>query len=127
MDDKSNGFQLESSHIRSAPMLSRLCLVLAIATLYLTSIGTDVVEQGNRRQVDPHWLRGNSYFKIGWHWLRKALVQGWNLPTTVGLKSASDLDPCSPSKSQTANRKSLYFKCTTVDCAIPLEQRLSTA
>ncbi|MBW4471554.1 MAG: hypothetical protein KME45_14275 [Stenomitos rutilans HA7619-LM2] len=48
-------------------MLSRLGLVLAIATLYLTSIGTTVVEQGNRCQVDPHWFRGNSYFKIGWH------------------------------------------------------------
>jgi hypothetical protein len=127
LDDKSNGFQLESSHIRSAPMLSRLCLVLAIATLYLTSIGTTVVEQGNRRQVDPHWFRGNSYFKIGWHWLRKALVQGWNLPTTLELKSALDPAACIASLSQAVNRKPLYFKCTTVDCAIPLEQRLSTA
>ena len=32
LDDKSNGFELESSMIRSAPSLSRLCLVLAIAT-----------------------------------------------------------------------------------------------
>ncbi len=126
LDDKSNGFQLESSHIRSAPMLSRLCLVLAIATLYLTSIGTTVVEQGNRRQVDPHWLRGNSYFKIGWHWLRKALVQGWSLPISLTLKSAVDPFPCLVSKRQAAERKPLYFKCTTVDCAIPLEQRLST-
>lgn len=127
LDDKSNGFQLESSQIRSAAMLSRLCLVLAVATLYLTSIGTTVVAQGERRRVDPHWFRGSSYFKIGWHWIRKALVQGWTIPTTVALHSALDLDPCIPSKSLLVKRQPLYFRGTTVDCAIPLEQRLSTA
>jgi len=35
LDDKSNGFQLESSLIRSAKALERLCLVLALTTLYL--------------------------------------------------------------------------------------------
>ncbi len=127
LDDKSNGFQLESSHIRSASMLSRLFLVLAVATVYLTSIGTTVVEQGNRRQVDSHWFRGNSYFKISWHWIRKALVQGWVLPTTLALKSALDPSPCISSKSQAAQQRPLYFRCTTVDCAISLEQGLSTA
>jgi hypothetical protein len=38
LDDKSNGFQLESSLIRCAQALSRLCLVVAIATLYLERI-----------------------------------------------------------------------------------------
>ena len=33
LDDKSNGFQLESSLIRSAQALTRLCLVLAMTTL----------------------------------------------------------------------------------------------
>ena len=126
LDDKSNGFQLESSQILSAAMLSRFCLVLAVATLYLTCVGTAVVAQGERR-VDPHWFRGSSYFKIGWHWIRKALVQGWIIATTIALQSALDLDPCIPSKSQAANRQPLYFRCTTVDCAVPLEQRLSTA
>ena len=73
LDDKSNGFQLLTSQIRNAPALSRLCLVLArryadpcgIATLYLTAQGTEVVAQGKRRWVDPHWFRGNSYLKIG--------------------------------------------------------------
>ena len=35
LDDKSNGFQLESSLVRDAEALTRLCLVLAIATLSL--------------------------------------------------------------------------------------------
>ena len=86
-------------------MLSRLCLVLAVATLYLTSVGTAVIDQGQRRQVKPHWFRGSSYFKIGWHWIRKALVQGWTIPTTIALQSALDLDPCIPSKSH--NRSTL--------------------
>ncbi|MEP0872803.1 hypothetical protein NDA01_23570 [Trichocoleus desertorum AS-A10] len=127
LDDKSNRFQLECSHIRCASMFSRLCFVLAVATLYLASVGTTVIETGQRRQVNPHWFKGNSYFKIGWHWIRKALVQGWLLPTTVAFKCALDSVPCIPSKPQTAKQRPLYFRCTTVDCAIPLDPCLSTA
>jgi hypothetical protein len=65
LDDKSNGFQLESSLLRSADILSRLCFVLATTTLYLVSQGTEVVRQGKRRWVDPHWFRGSRYLKIG--------------------------------------------------------------
>ena len=43
LDDKSNGFQLESSLVRDADALTRLCLVLAVATLYLVAQGTQVV------------------------------------------------------------------------------------
>jgi hypothetical protein len=49
LDDKSNGFQLESSLIRSSGALERLCFVLAMTTLYLVSVGTAVVQQGKRR------------------------------------------------------------------------------
>ena len=49
MDDKSEyGFQLESYLIRSAKALERLCLVLAMTTLYLVSQGTSVVKRGKR-------------------------------------------------------------------------------
>lgn len=37
LDDKSNGFQLEASRLRSAVALERLCLVLSLTTLYLTA------------------------------------------------------------------------------------------
>jgi Transposase DDE domain len=53
LDDKSNCFQLESSLIRSAAALERLCLVLAISTLYLVSQGVEVLHHGKRRWVDP--------------------------------------------------------------------------
>jgi hypothetical protein len=48
LDDKSAGFDLESSEIRDANALSRLCLILAVATFYLVSTGTAVVEMGRR-------------------------------------------------------------------------------
>ena len=51
LDDKSNGFQLESSLLRSAEALTRLCLVLAVATLFLVCQGTEVVETEKRRLV----------------------------------------------------------------------------
>ena len=65
MDDKSNGFELERSAIRNAQMLEKLCFVLAVATLYLTAQGLAVVEAGDRQRVDTHWLRGNSFLRIG--------------------------------------------------------------
>lgn len=105
LDDKSNGFGLESSRIRSAAMLSRLCLVLAIATLYLSAVGTEVVESGARRWFDPHWFRGSSYLKIGWRYLRQALVQGWEFPTGLRLSSAPDAEPAIASQRQALKRK----------------------
>jgi hypothetical protein len=45
-DDKSSGFNLENSKLRSAPALSRLCLVMAMTTLFLTDTGVEVVVSG---------------------------------------------------------------------------------
>jgi hypothetical protein len=64
---------LESSLMRSATALERLCFVLAMPTLSLVSVGTDVVKRGKRRFVDAHWCRGSSYVKIGWQWVGSAL------------------------------------------------------
>jgi hypothetical protein len=100
LDDKSNGFQLESSLIRSAQALTRLCCVLAMTTLYLVAQGTEVVQQGKRRWVDPHWFRGQSYLKIGWNWVKLALSRGWELIPTVHLSSAWDPEPAMASKRQ---------------------------
>jgi hypothetical protein len=100
LDDKSNGFQLESSLIRSAQALTRLCFVLAVTTLYLVSHGTEVVQQGKRRLVDPHWFRGSSYLKIGWNWVKLALTRGYDLITRVHLSSACDPEPARASQRQ---------------------------
>jgi hypothetical protein len=100
LDDKSNGFQLESSLVREAQALTRLCFVLAVATLYLVAQGTQVVAQQKRRWVDPHWLRGNSYVRIGWQWVKTALTRGWELFATLRLSGGPDPEPCRASASQ---------------------------
>ena len=83
LDDESHGVQLESSLIRSAAALERLCLVRAITTRYLVAQGTEVVQQGKRRGVDPHGFRGQSSLKIGWKWVTLALSRRYTLVTRV--------------------------------------------
>jgi Transposase DDE domain len=99
LDDKSNGFQLESSLVRDSDALTRLCFILAVATLYLVAQGTQVVARQKRRWVDPHWLRGNSYLRIGWQWVKSALARGWELFATLHLSGIPDPDPCRASAS----------------------------
>ena len=111
LDDKSNGFELEASKLRSAPVLSRLCLVLAVATLYLTLQGTEVVSQGQRRRVDPHWFRGSSYLKLGWRWVKAALARGWQLFESLGLITQVDPEPAIASQRQHSQR-TLRFEFT---------------
>lgn len=100
LDEKSNGFQLECSQLRSAPALSRLCFVLAVTSLLLTVQGQQVVATGKRRWVDSHWQRGNSYFRIGWNWVKGCLHQGWQLFLTVSLQGHTDPEPTFASKKQ---------------------------
>lgn len=109
LDDKSGGFQLESSQIRSAQALERLCFVLAVATLFLVSQGLEVVETNKRRWVDAHWFRGNSYFKIGWKWIHRALIKGYALITRLALSPFPDPEPAMASRKQAEKRASLTF------------------
>jgi len=117
LDDKSNGFQLESSLIRSAEALNRLCFVLAMTTLFLVSQGTVVVEQGKRRLVDPHWFRGHSYLKIGWKWVKQAMSKGRNLITRLHLSGAPDPEPAMASCKQHAKRAMPTLKSSVTDFA----------
>ena len=105
LDDKSNGFHLTDSQIRSTEALERLLFVLAIATLFLVSQGVAVVEAGKRRWVDPHWFRGSSYLKIGWKWVRQAAVRGWALISKLVLSPQPDPEPAMASRKQAAKRK----------------------
>ncbi len=74
MDDKSGGFNLEDCRLEDSMAISRLCLILAIATVYLVSTGMTVVTLGLRPVVDTHWRRGLSYLQIGWRWCKHALA-----------------------------------------------------
>ncbi len=74
LDEKSGGFQLESSELLDGQALVRLGLIMAAATLYLVSSGLAVMARGWRHFVDAHWQRGLSYFQIGWRWIKFALT-----------------------------------------------------
>jgi hypothetical protein len=117
LDDKSNGFQLEASLIRSAAALTRLGFVLAITTLYLVAQGTEVVKQDRRRWVDAHWLRGSSYLKIGWNWVKRALSHGWALLTRLSLNGEPDPDPARASRNQYVRDPGPTFKVKFVNYA----------
>jgi hypothetical protein len=100
LDQKSNGFQWESSRLRDRHALRRLCLVMAIATLILISQGSQVVAEGQRRRVDPHWFRGHSYARIGADWIRRALARGLPLMSRLTLTTAVDPEPARASRKQ---------------------------
>jgi hypothetical protein len=110
LDDKSNGFQLESSKIRSAEGLERLCMVIAVATLYLVSQGVEVVRKGKRRLVDSHWFRGSSYLKIGWRWVKTALTRGWRLCSKLCLVGGRDPEPAIASLRSASKHQSPVFR-----------------
>ena len=76
-----------------------------MTTLYLVSVGTSVVQKGQRRLVDPHWFRGASYMKIGWHWVHYARNRGYELITSVYLSGAPDPEPARASKKQEEKRR----------------------
>src|SRR5512143_1106542 len=100
LDDKSNGFQLESSELRNARSLTRLMMVLAVATLYLVCQGAAVVASGQRHRVDTQWFRGHSYLRLGWDWLRYALAHGKALLGRLSLGSLQDPEPAKASRRQ---------------------------
>lgn len=109
LDDTSHGLQWESSLMRSAKAWERWCFVLAMTTLYLVSVGTSVVNKGHRRLGDPHWFRGASYVKIGWHGVYDALHRGYELITSVYVSSDPDPEPAMASKHQDAKRRQSRF------------------
>ncbi len=109
LDEKSNGFQLEKSQIRSVMALSRLCLVVAVAALWLTSQGEQVVAHGLRRRVDCHWFRGNSYLRIGWDWLKAVVHKGWKLFPNMTFNGRFDPEPAMASRKQASKKLEREF------------------
>jgi hypothetical protein len=105
LDDKSNGFQVEASKLDDESVISRLFLILAVATLHFTSVGVGVVKSKIRRWVDTHWDRGMSYLKIGWKWLRQQHRRGWPTFAPFAIDSAPDPEPAIASRSQSAQLK----------------------
>jgi hypothetical protein len=93
LDEKSGGYQLHTSQLATPEALERLMLILAIATLHLTSIGVGVVHAEKRRFVDPHWERRLSYLKIGWRWRQQQSQRAWQAFAPFWLDPAPDPFP----------------------------------
>ncbi len=91
--EKSGGYQIHTSQLATPEALERLILILAIATLHLTSIGVGVVHAEKRRWVDQHWERRVSYLKLGWRWLRQQNQRDWQTFTPFWLDPAPDPFP----------------------------------
>ena len=102
LDDKSAGFQVEASEIRSAHALSCLFFVLSTATLYLVNSGVAVVISKKRHIVDTHWQRGLSYLQLGWRWLHYALTHGKRLFCSLWFRPGLDPEPVFASNKQAA-------------------------
>ena len=96
LDDKSAGFQLEDTELLHAGRLNRLLTILALCSLCLLSMGTQVVDTGQRNLVDTHWTRGLSYFQLGWRWLDYCLARDAPLPLLFHLEPTPDPEPVAP-------------------------------
>ncbi len=100
LDDKSAGFNLEASGLEDSQALSRLCLIMATATIYLVSTGKAIDDMGQRHLIDTHWFRGLSYLQIGWRWCKKAVFQQKWLLDFMWIRPDPDPEPAIASMTQ---------------------------
>jgi hypothetical protein len=100
LDDKSAGFNLEDSGLEDSESISRLCLIIATATVYLVSTGKAIDDLGLRKSVDTHWFRGLSYLQIGWRWCKRAVFNQKWLLDFIWIPPDPDPEPSIASWSQ---------------------------
>lgn len=84
-DWQSGGFHLDQTGIEDRERLARLLIVLALAYLWLVSIGRWVVKRGYRRRLDDGTARNwhFSLFQLGVGWLEQR--HSYTLPLPVLL------------------------------------------
>ena len=74
-----------------------------MTTLSLVAQGTAGVTHGTRRWVEAHGFRGQRSLKIGWHGVKHALSQGYELITRWHRSPQADPVPAMASKLQHQN------------------------
>jgi hypothetical protein len=84
-DWQSGGFHLEQCGVPDSERLTRLLLVLALAYLWLVSLGRWVVKRGYRRRIDDGEPRNwhFSLFQLGVGWMER--VRSFTQPLPVIL------------------------------------------
>lgn len=75
-DLKGHGFDLEATHLGDAARIETLLLGVALAYVWLISLGSWLVKQGLRPRVDRKDRRDKSYFRLGWDWAERCLQLG---------------------------------------------------
>jgi hypothetical protein len=80
-DFKSNGFDLETSHLQHFLHLSRLTLAVALLYVTLLAFGSQTIKNGLRPLVDRNDRRDLSIFRIGFDMLERMLAN--SLPFSI--------------------------------------------
>jgi len=78
-DLKSNGFDLESTHLRHFSRLSRLTLAVVLLYVWLLAFGSQVIKAGHRYLVDRSDRRDHSLFRIGRNMAERLITNGEKL------------------------------------------------
>lgn len=79
-DFKKHGFDLESSHLRSAQRLGRLTLLVSLLYLWLLALGRHLELSHQVDLVDRHDRRDLSLFRLGWDFLERCLALADPIP-----------------------------------------------
>ena len=66
-DLKTNGFDLEATHLNQILRLSRLTLAVVLLYVWLLAFGARLIKSGRRHLVDRNERRDLSLFRIGWY------------------------------------------------------------
>ncbi len=119
LDSKSGVFGLADSRLRDVSKLSRLYLVVAIAILYSTVMGTTVQLSGLRTQVDVHFRRDLSYLKIGLRWLRGGIYKNRRLLRLLPLPHR-ELERCFASHRSKIDyyERLLFSRIRSLHCSV---------
>ena len=83
-DMKGHGFDLESTHLRHFLRLSRLTLAIALLYVWLISMGSKAIKNGQRHLVDRAERRDLSIFQIGLRSVERRLTNA--LPVSIRLR-----------------------------------------
>jgi hypothetical protein len=75
-DFKGHGFNLEDSHLRHFPRLSRLTLAVVLLYVWLVAVGSRTIKNGQRPLVDRADRRDYSIFRIGYNMAERWLANG---------------------------------------------------
>jgi len=73
-DFKKHGFDLERTMLRHFDRLSRLTLAVALLYVWLVSIGTRTIRNGQRSIVDRTERRDLSIFQIGLRFIERCVT-----------------------------------------------------